>query len=130
MNQTILSEVDVMYVQAEGLEKVKEAFSKLEAKLASLKGRKFYGAYTPQNGIYKACVAITKGDDPAALGLETYTIPGGKYAGEKLNDWEQHIPEIGQTFMKMTETCNYDDTRPSIEYYRSMKEMVCYLPVK
>jgi hypothetical protein len=128
MKEAILTDVPVMCLTAENMEKIKETFGALEAKLPALKGRKFYGIF--YKGIYKACVAIQEGDNPAALGLESEIIPGGKYIIGKLDNWQEHIGEIGQWFMSMTKQCDFDESRPSIEFYRSMKELIMYLPVK
>lgn len=43
---------------------------------------------------------------------------------------EQNLPEIGRTFQRMTEANVHDATRPSIEFYRSQREVVLFLPVK
>ncbi len=93
-----------------------------------MKGRKIYGTF--YKGIYHACATIHEDDNPAAIGLGTETIPGGKYVSRKLDDWPQHIKEIGPWFMDMTKKVDWDENRPSIEYYRSMKELIMYLPVK
>lgn len=128
MKEAILTDVTVMYLTAENMEKIPETFRKLEASLPSMKGRKFYGTF--HKGIYKACVAIKDGDNPSELGLETEIIPGGKYVSGKMDNWQEQIGKIGQWFMDMTKQCDVDETRPSIEFYRSMKELVMYLPVK
>ena len=89
--------VTVMYVMSpNGTEGAGEAFDRLEASLPSLKGRKFYG--TMLNGEYRACVALEPQDRPAAMGLDTWTIPGGAYVRRKLPDWPEHVAEIGQIF--------------------------------
>ncbi len=128
MKEAILNDVKVMCLTAESMEKIPQTFRKLEASLPSMKGRKFYGTY--QNGVYKACVAMLDSDNPSALGLDTDTIPGGKYVGEKLDNWQQHIKEIGQWFMETSDKVDFDESRPSIEFYRSMTELMMYLPVK
>jgi hypothetical protein len=127
MKETTLGDVKVMYVIAENMGNVGKAFQELEARLPSIKGRRFYGTY--YDGVYKACVAIREGDDPARLGLNTDTIPGGKYISEKMNDWESHIPEIKERFLEMARENNVDNDRPSIEYYRSGRELILYLPI-
>jgi hypothetical protein len=128
MKEKILGDIKVMYIVAEDLEKVPVAFNKLEAKLPSTRGRKFYGSY--HQGIYKACVEIHDGDNPTNMGLPTETIPGGKYASDKLDNWESHIPEINEKFMAMARQCIVDNSRPSIEFYRSMRELILYLPIE
>src|SRR3989338_7401185 len=98
--EVMLKEIKTMCVRAEGgPETPKAAFDKLESKLESLRGRKFYGAM--HNGIYRACVELIKDDEPEKLGFETYTIPEGKYAQEKIHDWVHHLGEIGPTFDRM-----------------------------
>ncbi len=131
VQQAILPEVQVMYVEsATGLAGASEAFDRLEARFKNLKGRKFYGTFVPPAGPYRACVAVQPGDDAAALGLPVCTIPGGKYSRLKLMDWTSKIPEIGATFKRMAEESEHDSSRPSIEFYRSQKEVVLFLPVK
>ncbi|MGH7355961.1 MAG: hypothetical protein ACRELS_15455 [Candidatus Rokuibacteriota bacterium] len=127
----VLPDVSVMYVEsATGLAGASGAFDRLEARLPSLRGRKFYGTFQPPAGPYRACVAIEPGDDATALGLQTWTIPGGKCSRRKLMDWESRIPEIGTSFRQMAEECEPDAGRPSIEFYRSQKELLLFLPVK
>jgi len=78
-----LVDIPVMFVVSpRGPQGAGEAFDRLEARLPSLKGRKFYG--TLVNGEYRACVALEAQDSPAAMGLDTWIIPGGVYARRKL----------------------------------------------
>jgi len=126
-----LPDVHVMYVESTtGTAGAAKAFETLEAPFPTLKGRKFYGTLQPPAGLYRACVAIEPGDDVAAFGFPTWTIPGGKYARAKLVDWEKNLPEIGRTFERMSAESDRDASRPSIEFYRSQREMVLFLPVK
>jgi hypothetical protein len=56
------------------------AFDLLESRLATIKGRKFYGVFRLlPNGEeeYYACVEISETDNPEKMSLETGTIPGG-----------------------------------------------------
>ncbi len=58
-----LQDIEVMCVRAEdGPQGARGAFRRLEAKLSSLRGRKFYGTY--HAGEYHACVVLQPGDDP------------------------------------------------------------------
>ena len=124
-----LEDVKVMYVVAiGGLQGINEAWDKLETPLPSLKGRKFYGTYL--NGEYRACVALRDDDDPAALGFETWIVPGGTYARRKIEDWPERTFEIGKTFAAMAAEYPVDPTRPNIEFYRSQKELILFLPIK
>jgi hypothetical protein len=126
-----LAELPVMYVESpNGLAGAKTAFDRLESKFPTLRGRKFYGTFLPPDGPYRACVAIEPGDDPTALGLPTWTIPGGKYNRGKLLNWQEHMPEIGKTFSRLSEGGERDPNRPGIEFYRSATELVLFLPMK
>jgi hypothetical protein len=123
-----LDDIDVMCVVAPGGPSgAPAAFHTLEAPLKSLKGRRFYGTYLA--GEYRACVAIEPGDDPAALGLATWTIPGGKFEKRKLADWQSRLPDIGAMFIAMAREFDADESRPSVEFYRSSRELVLFLPV-
>jgi hypothetical protein len=131
MQQVEQPEIAVMYVESPtGLAGAAEAFRELEARLPGLKRREFYGTFQPPDGPYRACVAIAPGDDPARMGLARWTIPGGKYARGKLANWENHIPQIGQTFRRMAQECERDPSRPSVEFYRSQRELVLLLPIR
>jgi predicted transcriptional regulator YdeE len=126
-----LNGIKVMYVIAEGgISGVKEAWERLESKVGSLKGRKFYGAYFHDKEEYRACIAIRENDDPAASGLKVWTIPGGKYARSKMDNWPANIDRIAPAFDEMATAHDHDDSRPSIEFYRSQRELILLLPVK
>ena len=111
-----LDDIPVMYLVAEGGPTgAKEAFNRLEGKLPSLRGRKFYGAFQPETGEYRACVALESGDDPKRLGLQIGMIPGGLYLREKMKNWANRIDEIGRTFVAMSEReqNRVDNSRPA-----------------
>jgi len=123
-----LDPVKVMFVVSPGGPPgAGEAFDRLEARLPSLKGRKFYG--TLLNGEYRACVALEAQDAPAAMGLETWTIPGGAYARRKLERWSERLPEIGQIFGALAAEYPRDPARPNVEFYRSQKELLLFMAV-
>jgi sugar/nucleoside kinase (ribokinase family) len=127
-----LEPIQVMYVESpNGPEGAGEAFNKLEAGLATLKGRKFYATFQYPDGPYRACVAIEKGDDPAALGLAVGVIPGGSYARGKLENWSERPWEIPDAFTRLSEAyrVRIDQSRPSIEFYKSQKELIMLVPV-
>jgi len=104
-----------------------EAMHRLESKLPSPRGRKFYGTFRmlPDGEEYFACVERIDSDDPGQMGLGVGTIPGGLYLRRKLSDWQKVIAagKLGEQFQEMLQNCNPDRGRPSIEFYRSMAEM-------
>jgi hypothetical protein len=131
--ETTLNDIPMMYIAAEGGPAgARDAFNKLEGKLPSLKGRKFYGTFQPETGEYRACVAIESGDDPNRMGLATGVIPGGLYFREKLKNWMSRIDEIGKTFLAIAERERHrvDKNRPSVEFYRSQDELILLLPIQ
>lgn len=132
MDEVTLDDIDVMYVESpNGPEGAKAAFDELEAHLPDMRGRKFYGTFQPPDGPYRACVAMQAEDDPKALGLAKWTMPGGRYARRTLDDWAEHIPQIGEIFGAMSREYGerYDPNRPSIEFHRTEKEVVLLLPI-
>lgn len=128
MKEMYLNDIKVMYVAIDNMEKIKDAFRQLEAPMKSLRGRKFFGTY--YKGIYKASSSIIEKDDPEAMGFKTEIIPGGKYLCEKMDGWQTKTNEIGPWFSAMASKYDVDDARPSIEFYRSTRELFLYLPLK
>jgi hypothetical protein len=110
-----------------------EAMARLESRLLSLKGRKFYGTFRllPEGEEYFACVEKRPDDDPKAMGLDVGTIPGGLYVRRKIFDWESVIAQgkLGSIFEEMVRSYPVDRSRPDIEYYRSMSELHLLVPV-
>lgn len=128
MARVTIDDIDVMCVVAhDGPAGGPAAFDALEAPLASLRGRRFYGTFLA--GEYRACVAIEPDDDPVALGLERWRIPGGSYERRRLLDWRDQLESIAPNFEEMAGEREYDPSRPSIEFYRSARELVLLQPV-
>ena len=131
--RSILPNIPVMYVlSTNSTAGAREAFEKLERAIKDLRGRKFYGTFHPKTRIYRACVAIKDVDNPKIYGLDTWVIPGGRYVKRKFKDWHARIDQIGPTVDEMhAENENrVDNSRPTVEYYRSEKELILYLPVR
>ncbi len=123
-----LEDVKVMFVVSpSGPQGAAEAFDRLEARLPGLKGRKFYGTFL--NDEYCACVALEAQDSPAAIGLDTWIIPGGVYARRKLPRWSERLPEIGKIFGELAAEYPRDTGRPNVEFYRSQKELLLFMAV-
>ena len=130
--ETTVKDIPVMFVESpNGPAGSGEAFTKLKSSLASLKGRKFYATFQYSTGEYRACVVIAEADDPKQLGLETWSIPGGKYAQQKLESWTEHADEIPNVFEKLSIEYKgrVHSSRPSIEFYKSQKELALLLPI-
>lgn len=135
LNIIIIDDITVAQVKStSGPAGAALAFNKLEAKMNGLRGRKMYGIFYPQLGDYFASVKLDK-DFPDDMGFISGIIPGGKYAKQEIKNWGSKVKEIGSSFEKLKESCRQngyeiDDRRPSIEFYRSQKELFIMLPVK
>lgn len=128
----IRDETPVMFRRARGeVDEIRRAWTELEATVGSLRGRKFFGAFDPATGEYRACAQLREDDDPACLGLALGTLPGGPYLRERLKGEPPEIyARIGPTFDKLVEQATCDESRPSIEFYRSRDVIDLLLPVK
>jgi hypothetical protein len=101
------------------------AFDALEARLPTLKMKKFYGVVI--DGAYRACVAMD--DDTRTLDLPRWVIPSGRYAVGKIADWERHRDAIGPSVAALRSRSDFDAARPLIEYYRSQSQLRLLAPV-
>jgi hypothetical protein len=68
-------------------------------------------------------------DDPTALNLDGWVIPGAPYVRRKIADWEEKIQTLPKIFSEIATDVRVDPSRPSVEFYRSSKELVLYMPV-
>jgi len=123
-------EIAVMFIRTpDDVEAFGPAFERLEG-LVGLRGRKFYGAFYPREKEYRACVEVKDGDDPEALGLESGTLPGGRYLRTRLSGEPPELyGRIGPTFEALIAEAAPDESRPSIEFYRRFDEIDLLLPV-
>jgi hypothetical protein len=127
-------QIEVLRVRADMKGKgPKAAFDAQESKLPSLRGRKFFGTIRilDEDKEYYACVERLPTEDPETLGLEVGTIPGGRYVRRRIWDWESVVAagkmeEISEDFAR---GYALDPDRPSIEFYRSRKELHILLPL-
>ena len=130
--ETTIKDIEVIFVESpNGPAGSGEAFNKLESSLVTLKGRKFYATFQYSTGVYRACVAVEHPDEHKKLGFPKWNIPGGSYAQRKLRNWTEHADEIPSVFSEMSQEYQgrIDSSRPSIEFYKSQKELVLLLPI-
>jgi hypothetical protein len=112
----------------DGLEHIRRAWDELEA-VVPLRGRHFYGAFDPVADDYRACVELREGDEPAP-GLESGTLPGGRFLRARLRGDPPGVYErIGPTFDELTRERKPDTSRPSLEHYRRYDEIDLLLPI-
>ena len=124
------AETEVMFLRtADEPAEMRRGWERLEAAVG-LRGRKFFGAFDPSTREYRVCVQTREGDDPAALGLESGTLPGGRYLRARLRGEPPEVYErIGPMFAALVKAAAPDETRPSIEFYRHRDEIDLLLPV-
>ena len=104
---------------------IKAAWDRLESKLPSLKGRKFYGLTVCEGSqlAYFAGLEPVNDEEVSSLGFPTMMIKGGEFARAKLFDWSNHTDEIGEIFGQLMQDFQMDPNRATVEYYRSQSEL-------
>jgi hypothetical protein len=110
---------------------IKAAWNRLESRLSSLKGRKFYGITRSEGSqlVYFAGVVAEGDEEVVALGLPTMMVKGGKYARAKLLDWPNHTDQIGQILGQLMRDFPMNPSEPTLEYYRSQSELHLLIPL-
>ena len=122
--------VEVMLVRvADELPEIQRAWAEFETAVG-LRGRKFYGAFDPATTTYSVCAVLRPGDEPAALGAERGTLPGGRYARIRLHGEPPEVYEqIGPTAEQLALRSDADPTRATLEYYRRHDVIDLLVPV-
>lgn len=129
------NDTPVMFVAAEGDPRrvacgAQRAFSELESRLGTLRGRRFFGVFDPASSEYLACVQTNDGDDARALGLRQTVIPGGAYLRSTITGQPPAVyAQIGPTFEELEKQERPDSNRPLIEFYRRDNEIDLLVPV-
>ena len=110
---------------------IKDSWERLESKLASLRGRKFYGLTFFEDGqlVYYAGLQPIDEREINALGFPTLKLKGGKYARVRLLDWNNHADEIGPIFDELMEQYKKEPSGPTVEFYRSNTELHLMIPL-
>ena len=130
MDEVEREPVEVMFI-ATGDDPVEmaPAWQRLE-RMVGTRGRKVFCAFYPSTKEYLVCVQVEEGDDAAALGLETDTLPGGRYLRKRIRGEPPALYEqIAPTFQELLKFATSDDARPSIEFYRRFDEIDLLLPI-
>ena len=96
---------------------IRAAWDRLESRLSSLKGGKFYGVALCEESqmVYYAGVEPASQEEVSLLGLATTIVKGGKYARAKLLDWPNHTNKIGEIFVELMRDFGVDHKGPTIE---------------
>jgi hypothetical protein len=129
------NDTPVMFVAAEAdptavSGAAQRAFSELESRLDTLRGRRFFGVFDPASSEYLACVQTHAGDDAHALSLRQMVIPGGAYLRATITGQPPELyAQIGPTFEELEKQEHPDSNRPFIEFYRRHNEIDLLVPV-
>ncbi|MBA3244760.1 MAG: AraC family transcriptional regulator [Actinobacteria bacterium] len=125
-------EVPVLFLRVrDDVDEMSRAWERLEA-VVGLRGRKLYRAFDARTLEYRVCVLAKERDDPTVFGLESGTLPGGRYLRARLRGEPPEVYErIGPTFEALERAARpgSDATRPNIEHYRRRGEIDLLLPV-
>jgi hypothetical protein len=123
-------ETPVMFLRtSDQVADIRRGWERLEG-LVALRGRKFFGAFDDSTREYWVCVQVQEGDEPASLGLESGTLPGGRYLRARLRGEPPEVYErIVPTFETLAAAATPDSRRPSIEFYRQRDVIDLLLPV-
>jgi hypothetical protein len=130
---TIVARDDTIVMFRRGADEqqaITRAWAELEDRVGSLRGRKFYGVFDAARKEYRACVEMREGDDPDALGLETGTLAGGRFARVRLEGEPPAVYGlIVPTVEKLAQRGDRDPARPEIEFYRRRDLIELLLPI-
>jgi hypothetical protein len=113
---------------ADEVSAIRRGMHEVEAAVG-LRGRAYYGAFDNE-GEYRVCVQLREQDNPQALGLEVGSLPGGRYARQRLMGEPPELYDlIGPTFEQLSERPDRDSSRPGIEFYRRRDVIDLLLPI-
>jgi len=125
-------DIAVLFARAsDDQESITRAWADLEARVGSLRSRRFYGILDPTTHEYWVCVEPLGDEDARSLGLELGTLPGGRYARIRLTGEPPGVyAQIAPTFERLVRRADHDPTRPEIEFYRRHDIIELLSPVR
>lgn len=134
MKTTILEYASLRLISAKAEkfpEGTKDAFATIESRLPTLQGRKMYGlVFNTPNGLeYYAGLVPESEHEEQQFGFPIIEVPAGLCVRTKLFDWSEHIDQIGPLFGQMIAQFGIDPSRPTMEYYRSQRELHLLVPI-
>lgn len=113
-------------------EGVKEGFNALTEKLPQADQRLCYGIFQhgPKGIHYQAAYTVLDSDEEEQYECTTFTLEKGDYLCVSLYEWYKKIPSIGASFTELFKDPRVDPKSPSIEFYKTGKDLVCMVKVK
>ena len=134
MQTTILEQPALRLISAKAKkfpEGTRNAFAAIENRLSTLRGRKMYGVIfnTPSGLEYHAGLVPESESEEQRFGFPVIEIPAGLFVRTKLLNWSQHTDQIGPLIDQMIARFGIDCSRPTLEYYRSQRELHLLVPI-
>lgn len=130
---TLNEEIKVMCVAAESFpDGIAAAHQKLDTIAPVASDRRHFGlSWGSGDGtVYKAAAEEKEAGEAERLGLETFTIRSGKYAGEIVENFMQNIPKVAETFKKLLAHPELDPNGYCLEWYLSYRDMKCMVKLR
>lgn len=108
-----------------------EAFDRLVKELPQGDQRPYYGIsyYVDGKMNYIAAAAETFDAEGRKYGYNDYVVEKGEYLAAPLTDWTTKTHCIQDVFLEILTDERVDNTKPAIEVYKNMKEMVCMVKI-
>ena len=123
----LTEDVSVFYVQAESFPQgIANSFTKLDDLLGNKHDHHIYGITLCDGDklIYRACAKENFVGEADTLGLQTYTIPKGKYLYGTLNKWPENLGQIPGVFDELMKQPNVKKQTICLEDYTSADTML------
>lgn len=133
-NYTIDNNIRTICVTAESFpDGINEAHQKLQAMLAPIDRRQFFGiSWMDSTGeiIYKAAASEMRPGEAESLQAETFTIKEGPYNSFYITDYRNNLDSIKKAFDLLTAEHETDPNGYCLEWYINEKDVKCLVPLR
>lgn len=109
-----------------------EAFEALKKMLPFDDNRTFYGiCHCSSSGFKYIAAAEEKLEgEGERYNLETFTIERGEYFCKTVKGWTENLNLIREAFASFGDNPEIDNSKPLIEVYKSINEMMCMVKLR
>lgn len=112
---------------------IKDAFDHLMAIVPDANKRSYYGLsrLDDKGGVlYYAAVEEAHKGEAQLYGMDSYTIPKGRYSTVTITNWMQKTDSIKDVFHQLMQGDCADLTTLCVEWYKNDNEMMCMMKDK
>ena len=131
METTIFdNDISVFYVTAGHFPSgIMDAHQKLHSLVPFSPGRKYFGVSRPENGVivYRAGTEELIPGEGKNFGCETLVLKKGKYISETINNYQENIESIAETFQSMLTHPGLDPEGYCVEWYFNPSDVKCMI---